>query len=397
MTYNFLKKSSLFLIWIGIIISVVFFCILSYEYKVSYKEKILMAETGQVGDFIGGIVGTLFALSGTILIYLSFKSQTKQNKREAFEATFFEMLKIHRENVAELSYSKFDGQQFNDSNNRKVFRLIYGEFIECFHEVNKFYRTTSNILTPEYTEKLKLIIDRINPQIELKELAMVDIAYSIVFFGIGEEGDKVLRFRFRNKYEETNIFQLLQYIKLKPKRENQDRFKNWEYISSLEIKQIRIVVEDIYNYKRNSKARKILTEDELKYLTENKFEKYYGGHQFRLGHYYRHLFQAYKYLHLSKNISAKNKYFYAKTLRAQLSSYEQAMLFINSISTLGMKWEFTPDFDNTNSIVGEELNRELTKHHLISNYQLIKNLPGERLFGLKYKTYYPSIRYEFEE
>ena len=70
--------------------------------------------------------------------------------------------------------------------------------------------------------------------------------------------------------------------------------------------------------------------------------------------------------------------------RAQLSTYEQALLFINSISTIGMKWEFTPEKQSDPTI----------RTNLITTYNLIKNLPGEHLFGIKYKTYYKNVEYE---
>jgi hypothetical protein len=50
---------------------------------------------GQFGDVVGGVVGAVFTLAGTLLIYLSFREQTNQNKREAFESNFFVMINLH--------------------------------------------------------------------------------------------------------------------------------------------------------------------------------------------------------------------------------------------------------------------------------------------------------------
>lgn len=70
-----------------------------------------------------------------------------------------------------------------------------------------------------------------------------------------------------------------------------------------------------------------------------------------------------------------------------MSTYEQALLLVNSISSIGMKWEFTPD------------SSESDENHskLITKYNLIKNLPGQHLFGIRYKTYYPSVKYESDD
>ncbi len=62
-----------------------------------------------------------------------------------------------------------------------------------------------------------------------------------------------------------------------------------------------------------------------------------------------------------------------------------------------MKWEFTPEYENESKLTGDRLNKELEKRHLITTYHLVKNLPGEQIFGLRYKSYYPKVKYESEE
>lgn len=78
-------------------------------------------------------------------------------------------------------------------------------------------------------------------------------------------------------------------------------------------------------------------------------------------------------------------------MRSQMSNYEQIVFFLNSISIMGRNWEIMP-----------EINVKLKDYHkydfqLITKYKLIKNIPNEILFGIKYKTYYPYIEYEFGE
>lgn len=387
---KFLIGLSFLLIVLGSGISIYFFCSLSTPFDIAGQGELKMDVTGQVGDFIGGIVGTLFALSGTFLIYLSFREQTNQNKREAFEAAFFEMLRLHRENVTEMNYMGAD--------NRKVFVLIYKEFFECFREVNKFYRATDDFILPKYERKLKRVIQNINPGIDIKEMAMIDIAYSIVFFGVGKEGMQVLRNRFRQKYTETHTLQLVTYLRLKPENVNDYRFKNFSHFKEMPVNQLRLKMKELYDHNRGAKITDpTLSKDELISLSDTQFVKYYGGQQFRLGHYFRHLFQTYKYLHYNSNLNKTEKYFYGKTLRAQLSTYEQALLFINSISSLGMKWEFTAEYKGNDTMSTPLITMLKRKNHLISIYNLIKNLPGQSSFGFKYRTYYPEVNYESEE
>lgn len=104
------------------------------------------------------------------------------------------------------------------------------------------------------------------------------------------------------------------------------------------------------------------------------------------------MFQTVKFVNSQKRLTEKQKYFYVKTLRAQLSTYEQALLFVNSLSILGMPWDFKPDFVKSKF---DFINQKRIKNNrLITKYNLIKNLPGENILGIDYLHYYPSIKYE---
>src|SRR4051812_38900962 len=107
---NSLQMLAWCLIIVGGLICIYFILSISVDgYWIWGKSKTDFSITGEIGDFMGGVVGTVFALAGTLLIFLTFDEQTKQNKREAFEAAFFEMVHLHRENVSELKYTKYDG------------------------------------------------------------------------------------------------------------------------------------------------------------------------------------------------------------------------------------------------------------------------------------------------
>ena len=81
----------------------------------------------------------------------------------------------------------------------------------------------------------------------------------------------------------------------------------------------------------------------------------FEGHQSRLGHYFRHLYQTVCYVD-KQPISDKVKYEYLKTLRAQLSTHEQALLLLNSLTPLGSKW---------------------ISNNFLNKYKLVKNIPLE--------------------
>jgi len=346
--------------------------------------------TGQFGDFIGGVVGTFFALVGTLLIFLTFKEQAQNNKRNAFESSFFEMIRLYRANVNDITYSKTKNKEKIEYEKRQVFRVIYNEFIECYREVKKFSNSTevSDYITPKYEKKLLEITQRINPNISLIEMAIIDIAYNIVFYGLGTEGESLVRRNFKKKYNTKYYFKLLYYIKLKPKKSNTSRSNGWKLIRKMELAKLHPLIDDLYANRETPEKIENLSSALAQELPMHKpYEKYYGGHQFRLGHYFRHLFQSYKYLNEHPDLTQDEKYQYGKMLRAQLSTYEQALIMFNSISILGMKWEFTPEKPKNPNI----------KTNLITTYNLIKNLPGEHLYGIKYKTYYKDVDYETDE
>ena len=81
----------------------------------------------------------------------------------------------------------------------------------------------------------------------------------------------------------------------------------------------------------------------------------FEGHQSRLGHYYRHLFQMVRFVEKSspKGVEVTE---YMRTIRAQLSTHEQALLLLNSLTPMGAAW---------------------WNKHLIDDHCLVHNLPAK--------------------
>jgi hypothetical protein len=55
----------------------------------------------RLGSFVGGYVGSLFALVGVVLLIATLKAQRLASSQQNFETKYFELLKMHRDNVAE--------------------------------------------------------------------------------------------------------------------------------------------------------------------------------------------------------------------------------------------------------------------------------------------------------
>jgi hypothetical protein len=103
----------------------------------------------------------------------------------------------------------------------------------------------------------------------------------------------------------------------------------------------------------------------------------FEGHQSRLGHYYRHLYQTVCYV--NRQVIAIDRYDYLKTLRAQLSTHEQALLLINSLCPIGRKW---------------------WEEDLIVKYRLVKNLPLHFIdpsVEIDFRALFPEGYFEWEK
>jgi len=107
-------------------------------------------------------------------------------------------------------------------------------------------------------------------------------------------------------------------------------------------------------------------------------QRLFKGHQNRISHYFRNLFAAYKFID-SSDLSESEKKNLGKVLRAKLSNYEQALLLLNVMSSLGKPWKTTG---------------------LLDFYQPIKNVPrnflsfDEQNFDMM--TEFPRIDFDWK-
>lgn len=274
------------------------------------------------GTVVGGILAAIFSLISVLLVLQTIDTQAKQNELQNIESRFFEMLKIHRENVQEF--------QSKGKSGRSVVIAIYDEYSNLFN-------------TYETTDAFE---DLAHEDIEDWNLKYCQVAYLITFFGLGNNSTDYLKEQINRIVPNSNPLSII--LTLQIKAQNQQKEEN----------------------KQKSKEQR-------QYINHD-------GHQSRLGHYYRHLFQTVRYIdeQPERLLNYKEKYFYIKTLRAQLTTHEQALLFFNSLSNLGTNWEFGQDDEN---------------NKLITKYNLIKNLPKGFTGKLNPKTYYPDIFYEFDK
>ena len=167
--------------------------------------------------------------------------------------------------------------------------------------------------------------------------------------------------------------------------------KKYESDDNIWDVETRIDISYIYTYY----GTHLLSEDLLKGYGEEKIKGFndllqiskrenrnskrtFSGHQNRLSHYFRNIYSAYGFIEKSK-LSNSEKMSLGKVLRSKLSNYEQAILAINSMSSLGTQWEYSG---------------------LLQKYKVIKNIPKKFLtfendFSLKKR--FPYIDFEWED
>jgi len=403
MEKGFITALAWIFVFTGCCILIYFIHEVSLSHSFHQNGKILnLTNFGAFGDFIAGVVGTIFTLAGFFLLYLTLKDQRDNFHRERLESTFFEMIKLHRENVNEMQYSYYEPGVIYDTNGpkvtaekRKVFKIIFCQFKEAWLESSFIFKEAKieDIYDSGYLRNIKLNKVLQVRKVDLKQFAQIDIIYLIIYFGLSKEDKQNILNITENRYKKAFINKVLNFVSLKPKEES----VFWKIWNTINASDYRLKLFNEILSKRAGEeydpvidgawreAGKLIFPFEAFY--PDIYAKYYGGHQFRLGHYYRHIYQTVTFIDDEKYLSPKEKYNYIKILRGQLSNYEQIAFFINSLSELGRTWELMNKNNPSEAIQKEK--------HLISNYNLIKNIPVQLVADeINILNYYPDVKYE---
>lgn len=264
---------------------------------------------GQFGSFVGGYVGPFAALVSVLLLLRMLKMQMRTSQLQSFENRYFELIKMHRDNVAEITIRTASGPIIG----RRVFVSLVNELRGALDSVRRVSNAGNYRLTPE------------------QEL---HIAYYCLFYGTDSNSSRMLK------------ASLLEFDGL--------------FVDALEYELLRPEVQGSVRQQRK-----------LGY-------KPFQGHQSRLGHYYRHLYQMIRYVDQQIQFETDDKYQYIKTMRAQLSTHEQALLLVNSRTPVGQNW---------------------WNKNLVVPYKLVKNIP-ENFFDrdeIDMRALFPDGYFEFHE
>ncbi|KLT64739.1 hypothetical protein [Pedobacter sp. BMA] len=88
----------------GISVGYFFMSGLMKDFQVTGDISIDVTKTGAVGDFVAGVIGTIFSLAAFIMVYLSYKDQKRANEKNEIESRIFTMINIHVENSTQINY-----------------------------------------------------------------------------------------------------------------------------------------------------------------------------------------------------------------------------------------------------------------------------------------------------
>ncbi|MBN8674621.1 MAG: putative phage abortive infection protein [Chitinophagales bacterium] len=301
-------------------------------------------KTGPIGDTIGGIMGPFIAIIAAFLTFIAFWVQYQFNKEqinrfdsqetdlkvERFENKFFELLKIHRDNVQE-----FEIVGFHNQDDKVKGRII---FVSMVDELRLSYRTA------EMANKI-LIGKGVVKEEYYSKTHLIKLAYLVFFDGVEEHkleiNDKLgssSKYKVLGEYYNPLLKEFLNIVK-----SIQAQFRHGFHSFQIQF----IIKDSTLNGIPIKQATEVLNIPNIKYMP-------FSGHNSRLGHYFRHLYQMVKYVAMQDEKVIENKYSYIKTIRAQLSNYEQVLLYYNAITVFGQPW---------------------IREKYLTEYRMIKNLP----------------------
>lgn len=204
-----LNKTAFVILIVGAVIMVGTFVFLPFHNVViaEFGDSPDFEVTGGIGDFIGGVVGTLFSLAGTLFVVLTLQDQRLQNKREHFTQTFYEMLHIHCDNVKDMVI------RLNDNTNiegRKVFTKLISDFNNTYSLVDDYISSIQNGAIRD--EEWKTTAKRYLSENNNRERLTLRLAYGYFFFGTnrywlheGSEIEQKIDAFVRNKIEGNNL------------------------------------------------------------------------------------------------------------------------------------------------------------------------------------------------
>lgn len=321
--------------------SIICFWLLSYSLNAVYEnlQHPYLDESGNkqylgtLGDLVGGTLNPVLGLFGIIVGGLAFYAQYQANKQiqdqfaiQQFESQFFEMLRLHKENVNEMKISGYDYNKSISYNKKTGEEIITRSEVERFVEGRKVFVSMVKELVACYEFcKLYDIANKYHSQ------DLLELSYRIFFFGSASS------LITSQNIDKEFIRMIKDQLKLIRDQHKESVGGVNEFLTRDPEKQIKL---------------------HIKYTP-------FTGHENRLGHYYRHLYGIVKYV-VNKEKEGLFPYGksreYLKIVRGQMANDEQLMLYYNYRIGFGGDWDYK----------GKSGNEYFTKYRVLHNLPIDK-------------------------
>lgn len=341
----------------GFILILALFAPMIFSKPHLFESIVFNDKTGAIGDTFG-IMNPIIAIAAALITYAAFltqykaneamleenrnqrKESIKLNRKQQLVNQFYEMLKIHQENVKELKWRDKIIYEKNENNKKKSIKKFEGEVIPTKEQ--KFFdqiqlNNSNSMDEHEYiTENgryiFKYYLMEFNIAFNLVDILCsendffdkVKIAYNIFYKGYCNSCDSLndLILKVRSSIRENGSYELFlqdlsKYLDEKGLKEKKDKIQG--------------SLADFF------RLRSFFS-----------IQMPFCGHFEKLNHYYRHLFLMVKMVAKEDEdvFSYLEKRDLLRILRAQLSNKEQIMLFYNWYSGNGKQWEEFGDAGN---------------------------------------------------
>lgn len=342
-----------------------------------FENIVFNDKTGVIGDTFG-IMNPIIAIAAAIITFAAFWTQYqantemlkenrterdesfKLNKKQQLINQFYEMLKIHQDNVKELKWTTKVLYEKKEDANRNPQKKFSGTYVPSIAERQaaqekrqsedeyEFVTDSGRYIFNYYLNEFNIafnLVDIIHP--EKDPCQKVKIAYDIFYKGYCE-----------------GVLNDLIYTARKSVREKHSYAEYSKAISDVLVR-----------YKLAAKSEKIQSVllDVFQRKSFFTIQSLLCGHFEKLNHYYRHLFLMVKTIAKESEdiLPYREKRDLLRILRAQLSNKEQIMLFYNWFSGHGKQWE---EF-------GDEGNHFFTRFRMIHNMTPYDVIPFQSMDG----------------
>ncbi|QHH96667.1 putative phage abortive infection protein [Acinetobacter dispersus] len=291
-----------------------------------YSQDNYIVNIGYIGSYLSGVTSLVIVVLTILAVkysYNAYKEEVRRVKQQRLEDRFYHLLTMHRDNVEGMIIDLKVGRLESSKVILNIFReleviikiLNIKEICEKYKSVANFKIQGVSARDEELFNTIKemggVVYNEKNGENFDKKLINVKVAFLIMFLGCGERSSKIVR-----NY-------LLQF---------EDYFNVNEIIKLFSNNDFRNKVQKSYNFKY----------------------KLFGGHQSRLGHYFRNMFHIVKFIDSDEGLSFEQKNSYVKNFRVQLNTFEQVLLLVNAVSIFGEDWQ-----------------------KYIVKYKLVKNIPKD--------------------